>query len=83
MHTSGMHGGWKRKQAPVHSARFTVIIFFADLKQNHMGQYRDLVEFDEMLEREQPNTKIRSKLYVSRSRKRIADLMPEECQDAE
>ena len=57
--------------------------FFADLKQNHMGQYRDLVEFDEMLEREQPNTKIRSKLYVSRSRKRIADLMPEECQDAE
>lgn len=57
--------------------------FFQHIKENHKEQYEDLVEFDEMLEREQPNTKIRSKLYISRSRKRIADLLPEECQDAE
>lgn len=57
--------------------------FFEHLKNNHLDQYGELIEFDEMLEREQPNTKIRSKLYISRSRKRIKDLKPEECQDAE
>lgn len=57
--------------------------FFRFLKDNHKYEYVNLVEFDEMLEREQPNTKIRSKLYISKSRKRIADLIPEECRDAE
>lgn len=57
--------------------------FFQVLKNEESSEYRDLVEFDEMLEREQPNTKIHSKLYISRSRKRIADLKPDECQDAE
>lgn len=57
--------------------------FFEHLRSNHADQYSELVEFDEMLEREQPNTKIKSKLYISRSRKRITDLIPEECQDAE
>ena len=57
--------------------------FFQHLKGTDPDEYRELVEFDEMLEREQPHTKIQSKLYISRSRKRIADLMPEECQDAE
>lgn len=57
--------------------------FFQHLKENEPGEYSDLVEFDEMLEREQPNTKITSKLYISRSRKRIAALLPEECMDAE
>ena len=57
--------------------------FFEYLRNNHKDQYKELIVFDEMLEHEQSNTKIRSKLYISRSRKRIADLMPEECQDAE
>lgn len=57
--------------------------FFRHLKDTDPREYMDLVAFDEMLEKEQPNTKIQSKLYISRSRKRIADLMPEECQDAE
>lgn len=57
--------------------------FFWHIKERHSEQYEELVAFDEMLESEQPNTKIRSKLYISRSRKRIADLIPEECQDAE
>lgn len=57
--------------------------FFQHIKENEPQEYRELVEFDEMLEREQPHTKIQSKLYISRTRKRIADLMPEECQDAE
>lgn len=57
--------------------------FFQHIKNEHPAEYEKTVEFDEMLEREQPNTKIRSKLYVSRSRKRIKDLLPEECQDKE
>lgn len=57
--------------------------FFEYLRNNHTDQYCELVEFDRMLECEQPNTQIRSKLYISRSRKRIEDLMPKECQDAE
>ncbi len=57
--------------------------FFENLRENYSDQYKELLEFDQMLEREQPNTKIRSKLYISRSRKRIADLEPDECQDAE
>lgn len=57
--------------------------FFQHLKNEEPEKYRDLVEFDELLEREQPNTKIQSKLYISRSRKRIAELDPKECHDAE
>lgn len=57
--------------------------FFQYIKKNDLPQYEDLIEFDNMLEREQPNTKINSKLYISRSRKRIAELVPEECEDAE
>ena len=57
--------------------------FFWHLKENEPEEYKDLVVFDEMLEREQPKTKITSKLYISRSRKRIAELIPEECMDAE
>ncbi len=57
--------------------------FFQYIKKNDSDQYNDLIEFDNMLEREQPNTKIKSKLYISRSRKRIAELVPEECEDAE
>lgn len=57
--------------------------FFQHLKENEPDEYTDLIKFDEMLEHEQPNTKINSKLYISRSRKRIADLRPDECQDAE
>ena len=57
--------------------------FFQHLKENEPNEYSDLVEFDEMLDREQPNTKIQSKLYISRSRKRIVELLPEDCKDAE
>lgn len=57
--------------------------FFNYIKNNNKYEYEKTVEFDEMLEREQPNTKIRSKLYISKSRKRIKDLLPEECMDKE
>lgn len=62
---------------------FHTNFFFRFLKENHPEEYGKTMEFDEMLEREQPNTKIRSKLYISRSRKRIRHLLPEECNDKE
>ncbi len=57
--------------------------FFKFIKHNHTDEYKKTVQFDEILEKEQPNTKINSKLYISKSRKRIKDLLPEECNDAE
>lgn len=57
--------------------------FFSFIKENHPAEYEKTLKFDEMLEREQPNTKIRSKLYISKSRKRIKDLLPGECCDKE
>jgi len=57
--------------------------FFAHIKEHDKRGYKDLLAFDDLLEREQPNTKLTSKLYISRSRKRIKDLLPEECNDAE
>ena len=75
--------GLKTKASACTFCPFHRNYFFQYIKENHKEQYDGLVEFDEMLEKEQTNTKIRSKLYISRSRKRIADLLPEECKDAE
>lgn len=57
--------------------------FFDYIKKNNADEYNKTVEFDRMLEEQQPNTKIRSKLYISKSRKRIEDLVTEECNDKE
>lgn len=57
--------------------------FFQFLKDHEPEEYRTVVAFDDLLETGQPKTNIRSKLYISRSRKRIRDLQPEECNDAE
>lgn len=57
--------------------------FFKYLKDNEPEEYQAVVEFDDLLEKGQHQTNIRSKLYISRSRKRIVDLLPEECKDAE
>jgi hypothetical protein len=57
--------------------------FFKYLKENHTAEYEDLIEFDGMLEVGQPSTSIKSKVFISRSRKRIKDLLPEECNDKE
>ena len=61
--------------------RKRILVPYSQAKICLLYTSRDLIEFDAMLENEQPNTKIRSKLFISRSRKRIVDLIPEECQD--
>lgn len=57
--------------------------FFYHLRKHHKDNYSQLVTFDNVLEERQPNSKIRSKLYISRSRKRIEELTYSDCQDAE
>ncbi len=57
--------------------------FFNYLKTYDYKNYLKLVVFDEMIGRRQPDTKIRSKLFVSKALKRIEDLQPEDCTDAQ
>lgn len=57
--------------------------FFMHLKENSKEDYDRTVAFDRMIGEMQPRTAIKSKIYLSRSRKRIEDLLPEECNDAE
>lgn len=57
--------------------------FFSYLKDHHKKGYESVLAFDEILETETKNTKIKGQLFISRSRKRVKDLTPEECDDAE
>ena len=57
--------------------------YFKYIKRYDKKAYAEVLAFDEILEKEQPNTKIRSKLYISKSLKRIKDLTPEDCKDQE
>lgn len=53
--------------------------FFWFLKKKYPRIYLMVVAFDRMLGRRQPLSKIKSKLFISHSRKRIEDLCAEEC----
>jgi len=57
--------------------------FYDHIKKEHPATYDSVVTMDRLLETEQPNTAIQSKLYLSRSRKRIKDILPEDCADGE
>lgn len=57
--------------------------FFAYLKDHCKACYNRVVKFDSMIGEQQKNTAIRSKIFISKSRKRIAELLPEECNDAQ
>jgi len=47
------------------------------------GEYAQLLAVDELLRDKTPKPPMDSDLFISRSRKRIADLTPEDCNDAE
>lgn len=75
--------GFETKASACCFCPFHTNYFFDFIKRNNKEEYERTVEFDQMLEDKQPSTKIRSKLYISKSRKRIKDLLPEECHDKE
>lgn len=57
--------------------------FYQHLKSNFPDDYRSVVDFDRMLEERQPLTKIRNRIFLSRSRKRICELTEQDCNDAQ
>lgn len=57
--------------------------FFKYLKENLPETYEKLVGMDELLRDKNPKPPMDSDLFISRSRKRLEDLTPEDCEDAE
>lgn len=60
--------------------------FYKECKETCEEDYKDIIRFDELLENGEANARIGvpdSKVYISKSRKRIRDLLPEECNDQE
>lgn len=57
--------------------------FFQHLKTSQPETYTKLLEVDELLRDKNPKPPMDSDLFISRSRKRIADLTPADCADAE
>lgn len=57
--------------------------FFQHIKENEPAHYQQLLEVDSILEERPPYYPMRVELFISRSRKRINDLTPEDCDDAQ
>lgn len=57
--------------------------FFEYLKGNEPVVYQQLLGVDDLLRDKNPKPPMDSDLFISRSRKRIADLTPADCNDAE
>lgn len=57
--------------------------FFKYIKENCKKLYDNVMRLDEVLESKQENTSIKSKLFISRSRKRLSELTDADCDDAE
>lgn len=57
--------------------------FFQHLKKHEPGLYGKVVEVDELLRDKTPKPPMDSDLFISRSRKRLEELTPEDCDDAE
>ena len=57
--------------------------FFQHLKEHEPEQFEQVVRIDELLRDKTPKPPMDSVLFISRSRKRLLDLCPEDCNDAE
>ena len=57
--------------------------FFGYLKEHEPEQFAKVVGVDELLRVKTPKPPMDSELYISRSRVRLLDLKPEDCNDAE
>ena len=56
--------------------------FFQYIKQHEPENYAAIVNVDDLLRDNSAILPLKSKLFISRSRKRIVDLTPEDCDDA-
>lgn len=57
--------------------------FFQYLKLHEQESYQRLVEVDNLLRDNSPKPPVNSELFISRSRKRLGELTPQDCNDAE
>lgn len=57
--------------------------FFQNLKETQPETYRKLLEVDNLLRDKNPKPPMEADLFISRSRKRLEDLTPEDCDDAQ
>lgn len=57
--------------------------YFQHIKEHDPAIYQSVVKLDHLLRDKTPKPPMDSDLFISRSRKRIEDLTPEECNDAE
>lgn len=57
--------------------------FYQYIKENEAETYRKIIDMDNLLRDKVPKPPMNCDIFISRSRKRIADLTPEECNDAE
>lgn len=57
--------------------------FYQYLKENLPETYKKLVEVDNLLRDKNPKPPMEADLFISRSRKRLEDLTPEDCCDAQ
>lgn len=57
--------------------------YFQHIKEHDPAIYRSVVHLDHLLRDKNPKPPMDSDLFISRSRKRIEDLTPEDCNDAE
>lgn len=57
--------------------------FFQHLREHEPDTFSDLLKVDNLLRDKNPKPPMDSDLFISRSRKRLLDLTPEDCNDAE
>lgn len=57
--------------------------YFQHIKDHDPSIYQSVVQMDHLLRDKNPKPPMDSDLFISRSRKRIEDLTPEDCNDAE
>lgn len=57
--------------------------FYRYIQRNDPATYDAILGIDNLLQEKTPMPPMKSKLFMSRSRKRIRDLTPEDCRDAE
>ena len=75
--------GLETKASACNFCPFHKNYFFQYLKENEPSTYAQLIEVDRLLESKNPKPPMDSDLFISRSRKRLKDLTPEDCNDAE
>lgn len=71
------------KQPFVHAAKMAELAAYQYIRDHEPKTYQAVVGVDHLLRDKNPKPPMNSDLFISRSRKRIEDLTPEDCNDAE